>query len=157
MPRVYDDTRELYFDDLEEGDELISIGRTISETDLVNFAALIGWYDSQQCDAVYAEGTLFKKWVASGLLGLALSNGLCRGCISSSLERAGNLAVMDLNLSSKKPIHMGDTIRIRQVVEEKKKTERKDRGVVVFGVSVINQGEKTVQGGQTTYLLKRRS
>jgi len=157
MPQVYDDTQELYYDDLERGDKFISMGRTITEADLVNFAALIGWYDPLHCNVPYAEKTIFKKRIASGLLGLALSNGLSRGCISSNIGHAANMAFVDVNWSFEKPIYIGDTIHVEQILEDKKETKRADRGLAVFNVSVINQHGETVQKGKKTFLLKRRT
>jgi acyl dehydratase len=156
MADLYDDTKEIYFDDLEVGDEFISMARTVTETDLVNFAALIGWYDPLHCDSVYAEGTMFKKRVASGLLGLALSNGLCRGCISTRLGRAANMAFLNIQWSFSKPIFIGDTVHIRQKVSEKKETKRPDRGIMTLDVAVVNQHGETVQEGKKTYMLRRR-
>jgi len=61
MPERYDDRREIYFEDLNMGDQFISIARTITESDFINFAGLIGWYDPLHCDAVYSEGPIFKR------------------------------------------------------------------------------------------------
>ena len=157
MQELYDDRREIYFEDLNVGDEFISIARTVTESDLVNYAGLIGWYDPLHCDAVYSEGTIFKKRVASGLLGLVLSNGLCRGCISTSLGRAANLAFMNLQWSFKGPVFIGDTIHVHQTVGEKKETKKSDRGIVTFNVSVVNQNGQVVQEGKKTYMLRRRA
>lgn len=156
MPQHYDDSQEIYFEDLNIGDQFTSMARTITEADFVNFAALIGWYDPLHCDAVFAESTIFKKRVSSGLLGLILSNGLCRGCISTSLGRAANMAFMGVEWFFKKPIFIGDTIHIHQRVGEKKEMKQADRGILVLDVSVINQDGEVVQEGKKTYMLRRR-
>jgi len=156
MPQHYDDSQETYFEDLNIGDQFTSMARTITEADFVNFAALIGWYDPLHCDAVFAESTIFKKRVSSGLLGLILSNGLCRGCISTSLGRAANMAFMSVEWFFKKPIFIGDTIHIRQTVGEKKEMKQADRGILILDVSVINQDGEVVQEGKKTYMLRRR-
>jgi acyl dehydratase len=156
MPRQHNDGQEIYFEDLDIGDHFTSMGRTVTEADLVNFGALIGWYDPLHCDAVYAEKTMFKRRIASGLLGLTLSNGLCRGCISTSLGRAANMAFLNVSWSFKKPIFIGDTIHIEQTVGEKKETANPERGVLVLNVSVVNQHDEVVQEGTKTYLLRRK-
>jgi len=156
MPQHYDDSQEIYFEDLNIGDQFTSMARTITEADFVNFAALIGWYDPLHCDAVFAESTIFKKRISSGLLGLNLSNGLCRGCISTSLGRAANMAFMSVEWFFKKPIFIGDTIHIRQTVGEKKEMKQADRGILILDVSVINQDGEVVQEGKKTYMLRRR-
>ena len=157
MPKHHDDSQEIYFEDLNVDDEFISMGRTVTEADLVNFGALIGWYDPLHCDAVYAKSTMFKRRIASGLLGLALSNGLCRGCISTSLGRAANMAFMHVEWSFKKPIFIGDTIHIRQRVAAKKETKKQDQGIMVLDVAVVNQDGEVVQEGKKTYLLRRKA
>lgn len=156
MAMIYDDTREVCFEDLSVGDESLSASRTVTEADLVNFAALIGWYDPLHCDSVYAGKSIFKKRVAPGLLGLALSNGLCRGCIATGAGRAAVLAFADVQWSFKKPIFIGDTIHVRQVISDKKESGKADRGLVVLDVSVVNQHGTVVQEGRKTFVLRRR-
>lgn len=157
MPTVYDDNKEIYFEDLEVGDRFISLARTVTEADLVNFAAFLGWYDPLHCDAVSSQQGLFGTRVAQGLLGLALSNGLCRGCFHTSRGRAAPLAFLGLNWRFSRPIRIGDTIHVEQEVFEKRETKRPDQGVVVFKVAVLNQENQVVQEGEKTFLLKRRT
>ena len=155
MPTKYDDSTEVYFEDLEVGDEFKSMGRTITEADLVNFAALIGWYDPLHCDEEYAAKTMFGKRIASGVLGLALSNGLCRGCFPVKEGRALNMAFAGVEWQFKGPIYIGDTIHIEQEIIAKKETQKPDRGMITVDVSVVNQGGKVVQGGKKHFLIKR--
>lgn len=156
MPTNYDDSQEIFFEDLEEGDQFKSVGRTITEADLVNFAALIGWYDPLHCDQAYAEETMFGRRIASGLLGLALSNGLCRGCFATKVGRATNLAFVNVDWAFKKPIFIGDTIHIQQVITEKKETKSPGRGLITIKVAVINQDGEEVQGGDKLFMIARR-
>jgi len=156
MPKHYDDSQEICFEDLDIGDQFTSMARTITEADFVNFAALIGWYDPLHCDVEFAKSTIFKKRVSSGLLGLNLSNGLCRGCISTSLGHAANMAFMGVEWFFRKPIFIGDTIHIHQTVDQKKEMKQADRGIMVLDVSVINQDGEVVQEGKKTYMLRRR-
>ncbi len=155
MPTKYDDSKEVFFDDLEVGDEFISMGRTITEADFVNFAALIGWYDPLHCDAEYAGDTMFGQRISSGLLGLALSNGLCRGCFPTVVGRACNMAFAGLEWQFKKPIFIGDTIHIEQVITKKKEAKKPDRGMITVDVKVLNQKGEEVQGGLKFFMIKR--
>ncbi|MEW5911365.1 MAG: MaoC/PaaZ C-terminal domain-containing protein [Thermodesulfobacteriota bacterium] len=156
MPTYYDDSQGVFFEDLEVGDSFKSVARTITEADLVNFAALIGWYDPLHCDEVYAGQTPFGKRIAPGLLGLALSNGLCRGCFSTRVGRAANLAFVSVNWSFKKPIFIGDTIHVEQVISEKRETKSPERGLVTIKVAVLNQDGQEAQGGDKLFMLARR-
>jgi acyl dehydratase len=157
MPTVYDDNKEIYFEDLEVGDQFISLARTVTEADLVNFAAFLGWYDPLHCDAVSSQQNLFGARVAQGLLGLALSNGLCRGCFHTSRGRAAPLAFLGINWRFSRPIKIGDTVHVEQEISEKRETKRPDQGVVVIKVALLNQQGQVVQEGEKTFLLKRRT
>jgi acyl dehydratase len=157
MPTVYSDATEVCFEDLEIGDGFISLARTVTEADLVNFAAFLGWYDPLHCDAVSTREGLFGTRVAQGLLGLALSNGLCRGCFHSSRGRVAPLAFLGLNWRFKRPIMIGDTVHVEEEVLEKRETKRAEQGLVVLKVAVINQDGQVVQEGEKNYLVKRQT
>lgn len=66
----------LYFDDIEVGHEWKSLGRTITEADIVNFAGLSGDFNPIHVDHQFAKGTLFRRPIAHGLLGVAIMSGL---------------------------------------------------------------------------------
>jgi len=156
MPTRYDDSQEVFFEDLAKGDSFKSLGRTITEADFVNFAAVIGWYDPLHCDEVYAGQSKFGRRIAPGLLGLALSNSLCRGCFPTSRGRAANLAFVDLHWSFKKPIFIGDTIHVEQVITHKKETKSPKQGLITIKVAVINQDGEEVQGGDKLFMIAKR-
>ena len=66
----------LYFDDVEVGQEWRSLGRTISEADIINFAGLSGDFNPIHIDHEFAKTTPFRRPIAHGLLVLSLSSGL---------------------------------------------------------------------------------
>jgi len=47
----------LYFEEMEEGQEMTSPGRTVTEADVVTFAGLSGDYNPLHTDAEYARGS----------------------------------------------------------------------------------------------------
>ena len=65
-----------YFDDLEVGDSFITKGRTITEADLVNFAALTWDTYPLHVDAEWASKTMFGERIAHGMLVLSYAAGL---------------------------------------------------------------------------------
>ena len=65
-----------YFEDFRVGDRVVSPARTITETDIVLFAALTGDWQAIHTDAIYAKHTMFGERIAHGLLTLAISGGL---------------------------------------------------------------------------------
>src|SRR5215470_19632206 len=65
-----------YFEDIEVGDEYLSPGRTVTETDIVTFAGLSGDYNVLHTDAEFMKGSIFGERIAHGLLVLTIQAGL---------------------------------------------------------------------------------
>jgi len=142
-----------YFEEFAVGDEVVSSGRTVTEADIVAFAALTGDYNPLHCDAEYAKGTIFGERIAHGLLGLSIASGLLDrlGFITGTVE-----AFMGLEWKFRGPIKIGDTIHVEARVARKKEMRRLGGGIVVFDVAVVNQRDETVQKGPWTVLIKSK-
>ena len=54
----------LFFDDVEIGQEWRSLGRTITEADVVNFAGLSGDFNPIHMDHAFAKTTPFRQPIA---------------------------------------------------------------------------------------------
>ena len=100
--------RGLYFEEFNVGDTVTSAGRTITEGDIVNFAALSGDWNAIHVDAEYAKNGMFGERIAHGLLGLSIASGLAvqLGFIENTV-----LAFRGVNWTFSGPIKIGDTIR----------------------------------------------
>src|SRR6266849_5867132 len=68
--------QHLYFDDVQTNQEWESLGRTVTQTDIVNFAGLSGDFNPIHLDHEFAKKTVFRKPIAHGLLVLAMGSGL---------------------------------------------------------------------------------
>jgi len=144
----------MYFEDFAVGQALVTAGRTISESDVVNFAGLSGDYNQIHTDARFSEGTPYGQRIAHGLLGLSVASGL--------LMRTGVLegTVMAfrevLEWKFIKPILLGDTIHAEVDVRETKALPRIGAGSVVIGLQVKNQKAETVMKGIFSVLVMNR-
>ena len=67
-----------YFEDFEIGDEAKTAGRTITETDIVNFAGITGDWNEIHTNKELAERGPFKQRIAHGALVFSIATGL--GC-----------------------------------------------------------------------------
>ena len=104
-----------YFDDFEVGQVHTTMGRTVTETDVVNFVGLGGIFEEIFINVEYAKSnTLFKGRVAPGLLILVVAEGLYVQTGHTHKGRAF-LGLDDLRI--KAPVVCGDTIRVQVSVD----------------------------------------
>lgn len=127
-----------YFDDFKTGEIAVTRARTVTETDIVNFAALTGdWYPLHS-DAEYSKKGPFGERIAHGLLVLSIANGLM------PLYEMAIIAFYGMDkVRFTAPTKIGDTIHVELEV-----TEMQDKGdiggVITLKESVKNQRGETV-------------
>jgi len=144
--------RDLYFEEFQVGQSVISAGRTVTEADVVGFAALSGDWTTIHTDAVYAAQQPFGQRVAHGLLGLSIASALVvrLGLIEGTVLAFREIDEWKFSL----PIYLGDTIRVRATVSETKLMRRLGGGLVAFKVAILNQNDRIVQRGTWRLLVK---
>ncbi len=145
----------MYWEDFDEGDKFVTRGRTITETDVVMFAAMTGDYNPLHTDAEYMKTSMFGQRIAHGLLGLSIGVGLSAGLGLAQGTILAFLGMPSWNFVG--PILFGDTIHVEQTVAQKRETKRPDRGIIVWDMEIVNQRGEVVQRGQHTLLIKRRA
>ena len=145
---------ERFYEDLEVGEEHESPARTVTETDIVNFAALSGDWSPVHSDEEYCKQSPYKTRIAHGLLGLAIVEGLKQRIPAFADVRY--MASLYWNYKFTGPILMGDTIRIRVKIQSKRETKKSDRGIVVEYVTMLNQRNEAVGEGEHGLMIWRR-
>jgi 3-hydroxybutyryl-CoA dehydratase len=143
--------RGLFFDEFEVGDSVESVGRTVTEADIVNFAALSGDYNLIHTDAEYSKGQLFGQRVAHGLLVLSMASGMA---VRLGFMEDTIMAFRGLEWKFVAPVFIGDTIHLRVTVESTKPMARLGGGFVGFKMEVINQRDEVVNRGVWQVLCK---
>jgi len=142
-----------YFEDFEIGEEAMTAGRTITETDIVNFAGITGDWNEIHTNKELAERGPFKQRIAHGALIFSIATGL-----SVRLGQTADTVIAFYGLDRLrfvKPTLIGDTIRVRQKVEGK--AEKDERGGIVTMLNeVINQRDEVVVSYTAKVLLKRK-
>jgi 3-hydroxybutyryl-CoA dehydratase len=141
----------LYFEEFEVGDSAESVGRTITETDIVSFAALSGDWNRIHTDAAYSSRQMFGERVAHGLLVLSVASGLAlrMGFMEETVQ-----AFMGLEWQFRRPVLIGDTVHLRATVQEKKEMKRLGGGIVTFKMEVLNQKDEVCHRGVWNILCK---
>ena len=143
-----------YFDDFRVGDEWETPRRTITETDVVNFAAMTGDHNPIHTDEEYAKNTIFGGRILHGPAGFAIATGLE---FRLGIKEGTAVAFLGMTWDLKGPIRIGDTIRVRESVTSKRETRKPTQGIVNFRVAILNQRDEVVQEGEWKVMFMRRT
>lgn len=143
--------RGLYFEEFTVGASITSEGRTVTEADIVAFAALSGDWNPIHTDAEYARQGPFGERIAHGLLGLAIATGQAERL---GFVRGTIIAFMGLEWKFRAPIKIGDTICLRATIADKRALPRLKGGLVEMDVEILNQRAEVVQRGKWSLLVK---
>jgi len=142
----------LYYDDVEVGQHWESLGRTITEADIVNFAGLSGDFNPIHIDHEFAATTPFRRPIAHGLLVFSVGSGL--GLFAPPMRTLAILEVREWRFHE--PVYIGDTLRVRSEVLHKEPRGRGRRGVVTWKRQIFKQDKKLAQEGITLTLVEGR-
>jgi 3-hydroxybutyryl-CoA dehydratase len=145
----------LFFEDFQPGQQVTSVGRTITEHDIATFAGLSGDFNQIHTDAEFARSTPFGQRIAHGLLGLSIASGLA---VQTGVLGANVIAFREVGeWKFVKPVFIGDTIHVIMEVTETKALPRLGGGSVTLSIHVDNQTNQTAMKGLWTVLVKNRS
>ena len=151
MPTTNLKTRGLFFEEFEVGQKIVSVGRTITESDIVNFAGVSGDFAQIHTDAAYSQNTPFGQRVAHGLLVLGIVSGLA---MRTGFLEGTVMAFREINeWKFVKPVLIGNTIHVELDVKETKALPRIGGGSIAITLDVKNQKNETVMKGIWTVLV----
>ena len=100
----------LYFEEFSVGQKVITEKRTITENDIMTFAALSGDNNRIHTDPEFSKTTMFGRQVAHGLLGLSIASGLAwqTGILDGTV-----IVFREVNeWKFVKPVFIGDTLYV---------------------------------------------
>jgi len=139
-----------YFEEVEVGQTFVTRGRTITESDIVQFAALTGDYNPMHTDAEYATQHMIGQRVAHGMLSLSYAVGLIYQL--GFMERTV-LTFRGVEMKFSLPVYIGDTIHVEATIADKKDMRRLGGGLITAEVRILNQSGKAVQTGTMELLI----
>lgn len=130
------------WEDMPVGYQFKTVGRTITETDLVNFVGTTGMVEVLFTDATYAEQHAPDgRRLIPGALVFSIAEGLV---IQASLQGTG-LAFIRMEIDVKSPTFVGDTVHVEAEVMESRPTSKDpNRGLVRTKNKIVNQKGETV-------------
>jgi 3-hydroxybutyryl-CoA dehydratase len=137
------------YDELELGERFVTQGRTVTESDIVMFAALSGDQHPQHTDAEWSARSRFGERIAHGMLVLSYAVGLMpfEPDRVVALRRVADAAF-------KRPVRIGDTIHVEGQVQEKTELDP-EHGLVTWRWRILN-GAGTLVARATVEVVWRR-
>ena len=139
----------LDFDALEGGERFVTRGRTITEADIVQFAALTGDMHPQHTDASWAAESRFGERIAHGMLVMSYAIGL----VPLDPERVVALRRVS-DVVFKHPVYIGDTIHVDGRIESLKPVDDQ-HGLVEALWKIVTQRGRTVARARVEMLWRR--
>jgi acyl dehydratase len=146
--------RGLFWEDFEVGMRLETPARTITSTDIVNFACLTGDFNEVHANHEYCKTTPFGEPVAHGPLVYGVAGGLT---YASGVNDGTLLALLQIDRwRMRGPVKHGDTIHLVATVVSKRPTSDPGRGIVVFQREIVKHDGTVVQEMEATLMYRRR-
>jgi oxepin-CoA hydrolase/3-oxo-5,6-dehydrosuberyl-CoA semialdehyde dehydrogenase len=147
-----------YFEELKVGDTVVTHRRTITETDIVNFANTTWDHFYAHTDHRSLEGTPFERPVAHGYLILSAAAGLF-------VDPGKGPVLLNYGIDEcrfMKPVYAGTTIGVRLTCKEKIEQEKKDeqdipKGIVKWLVDVYDETGESVAIATILTMVKKMS
>lgn len=149
MPRL---GQGFFWQDLQVGQCFRTFGRTVTETDLVNFIGVTGMLEAIFIEEGY-EGAAMEGRPVPG----ALTYSLIEGLILQTMIQGTGLAMLELKQKIFAPVVVGDTVQAVVEVTEIRPTSRSGRAVVTSRIDVWNQKSTLVMSYTAKRLLAGRT
>ncbi len=138
------------FPELSVGDFSISGGRTLTETDVVNFCMLTGNWLELHANKEFAKQTLYGQRIVQGSLIFSIGNAM----LPFDHEVVEAFYGVD-RMRFLRPSFINDTIQARAEITALR--EKGDRhGIATLDLQVINQRRETVMRCDFSLLIRRQ-
>ncbi len=146
-----------HFEDIKPGMSLLTHKRTLTDTDIINFANLTWDHFYAHTDITSLDGTIFEKRTAHGYFILSAAAGLFVHPNRSPV--AANYGLDSVRFL--RPLYHNDTIQVRVTCKEKMDREHKGRqhpaGVVKWYVEVFDQEQELVAMATVLTLVEKKN
>jgi 3-hydroxybutyryl-CoA dehydratase len=150
-----DETTQLFLEDFSTGQIFSSPPRTITEADVLSFAALTGDAHPLHYDDEYAKTTRFGRPIVHGLHLMALT--ALGAAVFSERLQSSMIALLQQQASFWKPVFKDDTLHPQFEVEGTEHKPGMEWGKLAIKVRLINQRDEIVVEGRHVYRILCRT
>jgi acyl dehydratase len=147
-----------HFEDCSVGDRLTTGGRTVTETDVVMFAAVSGDWNALHTDAEAAREGPYGERIAHGMLTLVIGMNLLfrQGNVQAHLLPSELVAVTGYEtVKFLQPVKIGDTLRVDAEIVSARRIFV-NQGLLGVRFRVLNQRTEAVAAGRLSVLVHCR-
>ena len=141
----------IFFEEYEQGTLRKTLGRTITETDVIMHAGHTGDFFPHHVDEEWCKTQPFKQRIAHGTMIFSIGIGLTASEINPEAMSKG----YD-RLRFVKPVFIGDTIHSEITIAEKSDAKNPAYGTVVEHVKIYNQHQEVVLVCDHLLIVKRK-
>jgi acyl dehydratase len=126
-----------HFEDLPVGRQFRTTGRTITESDLINYINCLGLVEVLFTNADFRENESdIKGRLVPGMLAYGMAEGLL---VQATMQHTG-FAFLHMEIDIRAPVYVGDTIHAEvEVIESRLSKSRPERGLVRSRNHVVKQ------------------
>ena len=143
----------LHWDDVKVGQRFQTLGRTVTEADIINFITATGMVEEMFTNVEYisAESRMGQR-PAPGSLVFCFAEGLL---MQSTMQRTG-MAFLECDLRILKPTLAGDTLHVEAEVVEARGTSKPGKGLMRTFNKLVNQRGEVVATYNPLRMVKGR-
>ena len=143
-----------FLEDFEVGQVFETQGRTITEADVVGFAATTWDTNEVHTDAASTADGRFGERIAHGVLGLSYAMGLVSRLGLFEGSSVALLGVEEWRFVA--PITIGATVRVRLEIVGVRRTSAGDTGVIDRRFTLLGADDQVLQTGRIPLMVKAR-
>ena len=150
-----------YAEDIfESGPRGETLGRTLTESDVVGFTNRVGELNPLYLNEVFANASRFGARIAPPMLTFCLGfSEFLRALLAIPMPSTGGSAGhLGDSWNFYRPVLFGDTLRtLHKPVSCVRSRSRPEQALICFGLQIVNQHEQVVQDGEITMMIPGRS
>jgi acyl dehydratase len=140
-----------YYEAFETGEQRKTMGRTITETDIVLHAGQSGDFFPHHMDEEWCKTQPFKQRIAHGTLIFTVAIGLTAQVINEVSMTYGYE-----RLRFTRPVFIGDTITVTVTIKDKADHKKPGYGIVTELVELFNQRQELVMVCEHLLLVEKK-
>lgn len=142
-----------YLEEFEIGKCYESVGRTITEADVVNFAGISGDFNPLHMDDEFAKNKYVRQTCCSRRTG---ADRIYRSVQPDGYFEGTTIAFLELTAKYTAPLCIGDTVHLEMTPTEARHSKKLGRGILKTTAKLVNQEGTVIMDAEWTFMMKAK-